>query len=568
MSKKHAKANDMQNPKKLIPISISDYKTIIENNYYYVDKTLLVSDIYKPGQVILVTRPRRFGKTLNLSMLRYFFEKSDTTTHHLFQNTLINQDKRFKELQGQFPVIFVSFKNIKESNWDLCHRTIVHTIGQEYARHKHLLEGEVLDAHEKRMYKSILEGTSAPEVFNSSLQFLSQILYRKYKKKVIVLIDEYDVPIQAAYVNGFYEPAVDLLRSLYSAVLKDNDVIELGVVTGILTLARSGIFTGLNNLDAYNLTDQHMSDKFGFTHEEVVKLLEYYEMYDSKEAIEKWYDGYTFGRNTKIYNPWSLIKCISRDGSLERYWVNTSDNILIKKLIAASSRSVKIELETVLRDKTFDQKIEESMTFPVLDRRTELFWSLLLFTGYLTYEHYEVKEGWKVAALSIPNEEIKHLYIDLIQQMFAELSTDADISDFLAAFVQGEVALINTLLQQFVMKSMSYFDIPNTEPEKSYHLFVLGLLVAQSGHYSVKSNRESGIGRYDIMIMPKNQNEPAIVIEFKKVLPGETLETAAQKAVDQIKEKNYVQELYDLHYKNVRAYGIAFEGKQVLTKQL
>ena len=311
-----------------------------------------------------------------------------------------------------------------------------------------------------------------------------------------------------------------------------------------------------------------MADKFGFTHEETAVLLDYYRIQDTDKTIEKWYDGYTFGTVKGIFNPWSVLKCIQNKGSLEKYWANTSDNTLVKKLIARAPKSVKSELELLLEGAQVNQAIEESITFPDLDHRTELLWSLLLFTGYLTYTHWELKEGTKICSLAIPNQEINYLYRELIRNIFKESVVGGQAEDLLEALTQGQAVPFTELLQGFIINSMSFFDLPSSEPEKSYHLFVLGLLVMLSDHYEVKSNRESGLGRYDIIIIPKQANKPAIIIEFKKVLAGETLEQAAQRALDQIIQKRYIQELQAKHFEKVFAYGIAVEGKKIFLKML
>ena len=553
---------------KLLPIGISNFKTLIENNYYYVDKTLLIKDILEHGQIILAPRPRRFGKTLNLSMLKYFFEASEESNAHLFQDKAIWSYPEQRVLQGQFPVIFVTFKNIKEATWDVTYDKFALVIYEEYARHQEILFHDSLKNHEKDRYKRILEGTASKAELEDSLHFLAQLLYRRYNKKVIILIDEYDTPIQSAYINGFYDQAIEFARGLLTAVFKDSDILEKGVITGILTLAKAGIFTGLNNLDVFSLTRFVMADKFGFTYEEVHTLLQYYGIQDDAKKIQEWYDGYTFGEVKGIFNPWSVLKCVQNRGLLEKYWANTSDNALVKKLIARAPKSVKSDLELLLEDKSVDQAIQESIIFPDLDHRTELLWSLLLFTGYLTYTHWELKEGTKICSLTIPNQEIKHLYSELIRNIFQESVVGGQVKDLLETLTQGEAESFAELLQGFILNSMSFFDVSSNEPEKSYHLFVLGLLVMLHDQYEVKSNKKSGFGRYDIMLIPKQHNKPAIVIEFKKTLASETLEIAAQKAIDQILEKQYMQELHARGLNQIFAYGIAVEGKRIYLKML
>lgn len=551
---------------KLLPIGISDYKKLVEDGYYYVDKTRLIEEVWDSGEVVLVTRPRRFGKTLNLSMLRYFFEKSSDSREHLFSKTAIWNYESYKSLHGQFPVIFLSFKNIKGSHWKVCYDLFAIIISEEFKRHRYLLSDSALQPEEKLWYQEILEGNASEARLRLSLQFLAGLLSRYYQTKVIVLIDEYDVPIQSSYVHKFYPDAIEFLKGLLTAILKDSEVLEKGILTGILTLAKAGVFTDLNNLDVFNLTHETMADKFGFTKQEVADLLDHYSIKNSQASIEQWYDGYTFGITTEIFNPWSVLKCIKAQGRFDMYWANTGDNILIKKLIAKSSISMKSELELVLRNEPVEQSIKESITFPELDHRSELVWSLLLFTGYLTYRTCDFKDGNKICTLVIPNQEIRYLYIQMLQEIFQESVMGGQAENLLLAVTQGDTDIFEKLLQSFVLNSMSAYDLPSNEPEKSYHLFVLGLLAALHDTYEVKSNRESGLGRYDIMIIPKKNHKPAIIMEFKIVRPGETLETTAQKALDQIREKKYAQELYDKSISSIIEYGIAFEGKQIFVK--
>ncbi len=550
---------------KLVPIGVSDYKKIVEGGYYYVDKTLLVKEVLRHGEVILITRPRRFGKTLNLSMLRYFFEKSESGNEHLFATTAIRNEPDY-QLMGQFPVISLSFKSIKETTWELCYDTFALIIAQEFDRHIYLLSSESLRPSEKKLFQKIQDREASIVDLKHSLQFLAELLSRHYNKKVIVLIDEYDVPVQSAYVHGYYHQAIDFLKTLLTAVLKDSTILEKSVLTGILTLAKAGIFTDLNNLDVINLTHAPMADLFGFTHNEVQELLKYYGLEDEATAIKEWYDGYTFGMIDKIYNPWSALKCVQAQGALRMYWANTSDNVLVKKLIARAPMDIKSDLELVLNGVPVEHTIEETIIFPDLEYRSELVWSLLLFTGYLTSSSYELKEGKVICSLIIPNTEIRYLYTDMLKNIFQESVLGGQVENLLRAIIEGETDIFEKLLASFVLNSMSVYDLPSNEPEKSYHLFVLGLVVALSDRYEIKSNRESGLGRYDIMIIPKKADLPAIIMEFKIVRQGETLEIAAQRALDQIQEKRYAQELHAKGISQIREYGIAFQGKKIYVK--
>jgi len=552
---------------KQLSIGGHDYKEFIEKNYYYVDKTLLVKELFTfGGKVTLLPRPRRFGKTLNLSMLRYFFEKSSQDTSYLFVNTAIWQEKEYHAYQGQYPVVFITFKNIKELNWSDSYEKCSDLIAQEFGRHRYLLNASLpTDIAEK--YQSILEKKASQATLEGSLLFLTELLYNHYQKNVVVLIDEYDTPISASYHNNYYEKLISFMRSLLGAVLKDNYFLERGVVTGIMRIAKESIFSGLNNLSIGSVTDNFFQDKFGFTPLEVQTMLTQYNMTDKEQDIKNWYNGYTFGTQI-IYNPWSILNCIQRDGELDLYWANTSDNALVRKLIARGGISVKKELEKILSSQSTPQEIDEGVVFPGIEHNDRAIWSILLYTGYLTNIKKEKVNKIMMYDLAIPNEEIGLLYTRLIRDIWeSTLSTDK-IRTLLEAFTEGDTETFADILQEFIFKSMSLFDFSPEDPEQSYHLFILGLLVNLSSTHEVKSNRESGKGRSDILIIPHNSNQLGLVLEFKKVSTpkGQTLESAAQAALDQIKDKQYAQELLNRGIKKIQLIGIAFDKKEILVK--
>lgn len=408
----------LKDKRKPLPIGISDFKLLREEGYYYVDKTLLIQEIKESGQVVLVTRPRRFGKTLNLSMLRYFFSISEESCAPLFFDTAIWQLPAYKALQGTFPVIFISLRELVQPTYDSMIAKFGYVIAREFERHKVVLSGDTLEPHEKERFIRIRTEKAMSVDLGSSLEFLLRMLHKFYRKKVIVLIDEYDVPIQTAFLNNFYYEAIAFLKELMTGFLKDQAIIEKGVVTGNLVLAQAGIFTGLNNLDIHNVTRRSMADKFGFTKEETGELLSTFN-YEAKEGdIQKWYNGYTFGETAGIFNPWSVLKCICNDAKLENYWANTSDNILLKMLIGKASQSIKADLELLLRNQSVSQAIEESIVFPDLTTLPSLVWSLLLHTGYVTYTHSELHGNTREWSLVIPNNEIKIMLAKLISDIF------------------------------------------------------------------------------------------------------------------------------------------------------
>ncbi len=549
-----------------LPIGISDFKKLRDEGCTYIDKTLFIDELQKTrGEVILIPRPRRFGKTLNLSMLQYFFEKTEVDNSYLFKGTSIWELEKYRELQGSFPVIFISFKSCKDNSWDIVYKTLVKVISKEFSRHLKEVEPVFTDI-ERRDYIEILDRSASYTQYTESLLFLSELLQRVHNKNVIVLIDEYDAPIHAAYTHGFYEPMVAFMRSLLTDVFKDNKVLKRGVLTGILRAAKEGIFSGLNNLRVFTLLDKKFQDKFGFTVQEVEYLLKEARLEKKGDAIKQWYNGYRSG-STLIYNPWSLLECIDNKGLLDPYWANTSDNALVKRLIAQADDVVKSDLEELLKGSSIVKEIDGALIFPGIEQNNKALWSLLLFAGYLTFKSSVRKDGIVLYTLILPNEEIKLLYRQLIKSIFEEslgASTMRHLADALDS-LDGE--RLNEMLQKFVLRSMSTFDITDKEPEISYHMFVLGLLVVLSDTYEVNSNKESGYGRYDILLIPKNKKKRGIVIEFKKVTTSDkTLEVAANRALGQIVHKNYAQVLKDRGITSVGAFGIACKGKKVLVK--
>lgn len=550
---------------KSLPIGISDFKRVIEDNYYYVDKTLLVKEIQESSATILIfPRPRRFGKTLNMSMLKYFFEKNDKSHTYLFENTNIWQYEDYRKLQGQYPVIYLTFKDTKELSWRQCYAKLITVVSAEFKYQFSMIKPEILE-QELGKYQSIMNADASETDYADSLKMLSELLYKSTGKRVIVLIDEYDVPIHAGYINGYYKEVVSFIRSLLGGALKDNKYLEKGVLTGILMVAKEGVFTGLNNLWVYTILDSDFQNKFGFTEQEVDRLLIDYKLNTKSTEIRDWYNGYKFGENT-IYNPWSLLGCAENKGLLEPYWVNTSDNELIKIFLAKAGASFKEDFELLLSNQSVVKIIDKKLVFSEIEIDERALWTLLLFAGYLTYSKKELIEGYIYCDLVIPNKEIKFLYKDFLR-FFLRVSIKVSTPEKLrSAILAGDVTTLSILLQVFVLTSMSMYDLPSEEPERSYHLFVLGLLVLLADDYQVKSNRESGYGRYDIMLIPKNKSYPGYVMEFKKVLTKESLEEAAQRAMEQIKTKQYAQELKGLGIAKIILLGIAFQGKELLAQ--
>ncbi|GAA0741702.1 AAA family ATPase [Clostridium oceanicum] len=556
--------------KKKIPIGVSNFKKVIEDNYYFVDKSLFIKEIVEDGsEVILIPRPRRFGKTLNMSMLRYFYENSLEDNHDLFLKLKINEYKDIMDMQGKYPVIYITFKDEKYSKWEEFRNSFIGIIKGLFREHDYILEGDFLKEYEKEELFQILKGEASYEVYLKGLSTLSGYLYRYHNQKVVILIDEYDVPIQSGYISGYYDKVIELMRIFLSGGLKDNTYLEKAVLTGILRVAKESIFSGLNNLSVSTILGYEYNDYFGFLDEEVETLLKYYDKQYEIEDVKRWYNGYRFGDRV-IYNPWSILSFAKNiKDEFKAYWVNTSSNDLVKRLLAKGSVVLKRELEDLIEGKTIEKEIFENIVMGEIDNDSNTVWNFLLFTGYLKVVDKKTERARTYCKLQIPNLEVKYLYESVVLGWFNESVTREKFDLMLKSLVSGDIEFFEYLFSDFVMKSISYFDVSGEESEKVYHSFVLGILVALSDNYEVKSNRESGFGRYDIMIIPRDKTKLAVIIEFKKVnnIRKEFLEEAVEKALNQIKDRNYKAELLDRGIKDIIELGIAFEGKKVLIKK-
>ncbi|MFH1644235.1 MAG: AAA family ATPase [bacterium] len=553
--------------KKKLPVGISDFEKLISNNYYFVDKSLFIKEVLDSGAAAtLIPRPRRFGKTLNLSMLKYFFEKQEKTKKHLFDNLAISKELACMDEQGKYPVIFLTFKDIKDMNWDECYESMTKIIGKEFSRHKYLLESSVLQAFEKKEFTQIMDSTANISSYKRALQLLSFYLNGYHKQKTIILIDEYDVPIHSGFINKYYDQVTNFMRIFLSGGLKDNSDLKFSVLTGILRVSKESIFSGLNNLKVCALLNDLYSDKFGLLENDVQTLVAYYQLNSNFEQIKEWYNGYAIGNNT-IYNPWSIINFADNKGAFQPYWINTSDNLIIQELIKNGSDELKEDMELILSDKKVSKPVYENIAFQNIFRNTDVLWSFLLFSGYLTFENKELRDAKTHVDLKIPNVEVKDFFNTVILDWFSCIG-ERRYNEILESLVTGNIKTFSITFKDFVVKSFSYFDVSGNEPEKFYHAFVLGILVSLNKTHQIKSNRESGYGRYDVMIIPNDKNKPGVIIEFKKVYKdeNETMEQAAKQALRQIEEKKYWQELNDMGIKNVVKLAIVFDGKSVLIK--
>ncbi|OBR95012.1 putative AAA-ATPase [Clostridium ragsdalei P11] len=559
---------------KRISLGYSDFKRTVEDNYYFVDKTLFIKEVVEDGSaVILLPRPRRFGKSMNMSMLKCFFEKTEESNGELFKDLKIYSDKEIMKKQGQYPVIFITFKDEKYSKWEFCETGLRKIIKDEFAKHRYILKSDILDPFEKEEFIKILEEKADYVTYLRGLKILSNYLYRFYKQKVVILIDEYDVPIQSGYLNGYYDEIIEFMRNFLSAGLKDNENLEKGILTGILTgilrVAKESIFSGLNNINVCTILSSEYSEYFGFTEEEVEETLKYYGIEANMEELTNWYNGYIFGDRV-IYNPWSVLNYVKRwkDG-FKPYWTNTSSNDLVKTLVTKGGADLKGDLEELIKGRSIEKRINEDIVMGEIDKNTENVWSFLLFSGYLKVVKKRIDMGEMYCNLSIPNMEVNYLYRQIILGWFKESINNDKFNIMLKSLVTGDIKTFGKILKDFVKNSMSYFDAAGSESEKVYHAFVLGMLLGLGDNYEVKSNRESGYGRYDVMVIPKDISKIGIVIEFKKVDEDdeEDLEKAADSALKQIRDKDYKSELIEKDIKNIIELGIAFEGKKVLVKE-
>lgn len=555
--------------KRPLSIGISDFKTIITGNYAYVDKSLLIQEIVEASApVILIPRMRRFGKTLNLSMLRYFFEKTDQDTSCLFKSLNIWENREYRTLQGQFPVIFISLKDVKHLSWEETLESFRQIIAAEFDRHQACLESEHLNEVEKSDYLAILHKKPSLPLLERSLFLLSKWLQRCYNRKAIILIDEYDTPAHAAYVGGFYSPLITFLRNWLSSCLKDNVHLERGVLTGILRIAKESIFSGLNNVDTFTVLNEPFRDKFGLLESEVKELLHEFGLSSKLPEFRQWYNGYRIGSCEGLYNPWSVLKCIEANGTLSSYWVNTSDNALMKQVITRGTDELKADVEELLRGGTVEKVIEEGIIFSNLDTSPRAVWALLLFSGYLTLAATPIHEAGPFCRLKIPNAEVAGLYHSMIREWFEKSFTETKYRLLLQSLTSGDIDTFSQLFQEFLLSATSVFDFNPQEPERVYHAFILGMLLGVSDRYEVRSNRESGYGRYDVMLIPKNPSDLGIIMEFKKIGQFEQsdLETAVKSALKQIEDKHYAQELVERGVRRILHLGLAFEGKRVLIR--
>ena len=538
---------------KRLAIGVSDFKKIIEGDFYYFDKTKFIEEIIKDGsEVKLFARPRRFGKTLNMSMLKYFFDiENKEENKKIFKDLYIEKTEAFKE-QGQYPVIFLSLKDLKALTWEQMEKAIKSAISGLFSEYKYLLND--LDKFDTLAFENILLKNTELEDLKEALKFLTRILYEKYNKKVVVLIDEYDSPLVSAYINGYYEKAKDFFKTFYSTVLKDNSYLQMGVLTGIIRVIKAGIFSDLNNLSTYTILSDMYTDSYGLTEEEVETSLKYYGIEQEISNVKDWYDGYKFG-DSEVYNPWSILNFLQYK-ELRAYWVDTSGNDLIKDVLKKITKNTIEALERLFNGEGLKQNISGTSDLSKLLSEDEL-WELMLFSGYLTVEE---KIDHKNYVLRLPNKEIKELFRDTFLEKY--FGRGSKLLYLMEALTENRIDEYEERLQEILLTSVSYNDTKKGN-EAFYHGLIMGMGLYLEGEYITKSNIESGLGRYDFVIEPKNKTKRAFIMEFKATDNIEKLEEVSKEALEQIENKKYDVSLKQNGIKDITYIGIAFCGKQI-----
>jgi hypothetical protein len=553
-----------------LPIGMSDFRKLRENNYYYVDKSLFIKEVInRSSEVLLLPRPRRFGKTLNMSMLRYFLEKREKSLASLFKGLAIFNDTEIMKHQGQYPVIFLTFKSCKGPTFEKCLSEIRRLLKKLYLEHKASVYPK-LSPNEQKDYDLITEKKGDTGDIEEALSFLMQLLHQQTGKRVIVLLDEYDAPIHAGQEHGYYDDIILFMKLLLGNALKDNSDLEKGVVTGVLRVAKESIFSDLNNLDVLSLLRSEFDEYFGFTENEIEKLSQDFSLGEFVDTLRRWYNGYLFG-NQVIYNPWSIINFLmSKDRFPRPYWINTASESLLRDIITRTDPDFQEQIETLLAGGTITSPLNENIVLRDLAYNESNIWSLLVFSGYLKPVSITLKEEEPIYEIAIPNIEVRSFYRQTIKQWVQQRIGSKRLQSLLLALTKTDFETFGELLKEMVLTVLSYHDTAGQEPEKVYHAFVLGLLTHLMDRYVIRSNRESGYGRYDVLMIPHNKEEPGFIFEFKKVnRPKEESEVEAMKsALAQIKDKQYATELRELGVTRIWGIGVVVDKKQVWLESL
>ena len=567
------------NKKPVVNIGVQRFDKLRKQGSFYIDKTDFIREWWETGsEVTLITRPRRFGKTLNMSMLECFFSNKYEDRADLFEGLSIfghdSDQEKYRNLQGRFPVIFLTFANIKADRYLEMENKIVEVIASLYNENDYLLDGDCLNTNEKEYYKNIKIGMPG-DIAVGAVHQMACFMQRYYNENVIILLDEYDTPMQEAWLSGYWNKAVSFFSSFFNATFKTNPYLERGMITGITRIAKESIFTGMNNLKVITTTSDKYATAFGFTEREVFDALDDMDFGSEKEDVKKWYDGFTFGSHTDIYNPWSISSFIENNGKYENYWADTSSNGLVNSLMQTGVPGIKQTMEALLQGKSFEAELDEKIVFDQLDGSVSAVWSLLLATGYLKVLDlkYVGERKRKMYTLTLTNMEAESIFEKMVKGWFGG-STETYYNEFINALLRDNVRKMNTFMNKVALNTFSSFDSGNkpseqTEPERFYHGFVLGMVVNMADTYIVRSNRESGYGRYDVMLEPVDKDGKAFIFEFKVLDPDEdeeTLEDTLAAAHRQIAEKKYETELVSRGFapEKIRKYGFAFRGRECL----
>ena len=559
--------------KQPIAIGVENYKTIIENNYYYIDKTWMLKELAdQKGTVNLFTRPRRFGKTLTLSMVRTFFEDERNYAGEKIDNRRYFEGKKIMEAGekytdelGQYPVIKLSLKSAKQPTYEMAYNCLRNEMIYEFDRHRYVLEGKRLSDAEKKSYERILDKTAEAGEYETALKLLSACLKKYHGKNTIILIDEYDVPLENAYFRGFYDQMIDFIRSLFESALKTNDALEFAIVTGCLRISKESIFTGLNNLEINSVLSNNYAEYFGFTGEEVEQMLKNYGLEEKLPEVKQWYDGYLFGE-TEVYNPWSIINYVKTAISESQpfpkpYWSNTSSNSIIRELVEEADSDTKEEIQMLIDGKTIEKPVHEDITYGEIHKSQDNLWNFLFFTGYLKVVSKRFEDRRIYLTMSIPNDEVLTIYEDTIREWFDRQTKAIDFQPFYRAVLDGKTEEMEDFLSSLLEKSISYYD----NREAFYHGVMVGLFGGLSG-YAMKSNREYGNGRPDLVLSPYNPRKPVIIFEFKSCKKYTEMAEGCRAALDQIEEKDYAAPFLDKGYTRIMKYGICFCEKTCMVQ--
>ena len=550
---------------KPLPIGVDNFETLITKDYYFVDKTLFIRDLLDmKGEVNLFTRPRRFGKTLNMSMLRYFFEMAEDSRALFAGTKIMSAGEEYLKWMGQFPVISLTLKSMKQATYKNAFYSFREEIAREYRRHDRIL-ADLPYTMDREKYLRFIESRAEPEEYQDALKYLSACLYAVTGRKSIILIDEYDVPLENAYFAGFYDQMISLIRSLFESALKTNEYLEFAVVTGCLRISRESIFTGLNNLNVLSITAEDYAEYFGFTPDEVEAMLKFYDLEMNLKTVQQWYDGYQFG-STEVYNPWSVINYVqscrmNKDAFARPYWSNTSSNSIVRTLVEKADLSVKQEIEALIEGKTITKPIHEDITYEDMDSTQDNLWNFLFFTGYLK-KIRERQEGETIyMEMAIPNSEVRYIYKNTVLRWFEEKTDKKELSPLYESILNGDTEKMAEILSENLMETISFYDYQ----ESYYHGFLAGML-KNIGNYIVLSNRESGNGRPDIILKYPSVRGKAVIIEIKVSGTYQGLEEKCDEALRQIEEQKYDEALRQEGYQNIMKYGVAFYRKECMAK--